>query len=56
MKTSNRTWLLIGLWVVATIIVALLTHGQDNATIILAIVSIPLLLVWIFSLFVDNMK
>ena len=54
MKTSNRTWLLIGLWVVATIIVAILTNEQDNASIIIGIVSIPLLLAWIVSLFIDN--
>jgi hypothetical protein len=50
MKVSRRTKILIGLWIVATAIIAILA----NSTTILGIVSVIFILVWIASLSMDN--
>jgi len=56
MTISIRTGLLIALWIIVTIITAILLHGKNNSTIILAYVSIPFFLIAIGSIFIGQIK
>ena len=56
MTISIRTGLLIALWIIATIVVAIVTNDNPNSTKILASISAPLLIVAIISIFADQMK
>jgi hypothetical protein len=52
MKTSKRTRAMIGMWIIVTALVAIIS----DSTTLLAIVSSILFVAWVVSLFIDNMK
>lgn len=56
MKLSPRSWLLIILWVIATVIIATMINDLDNPAIILSIVSIPLFVIMLISVGIDYLK
>jgi len=56
MKVSSRTKVFIGLWVVATAIMAILTDQNDWSSTPLIIVTVITFLAFASSIFIDNLR
>ena len=56
MTISIRTGLIIALWIIVTIIVAIVTNDNPNSTKILSFISAPLLIIVVISIFIDHIN